>query len=582
MMCAAPSPIEIPRQSYGYRLDRAPLTVLILGGYGVFGGRLAHLLSDEARLRLIVAGRSLEAARGFCATVHGQALLAPHRFDRRGDVEAQLLEAKPDLVVDASGPFQSYGEDPYRVVRAAISLGIDYLDLADGSQFVKGVGDFDEVARARGVFVLSGVSTCPVLTAAAVRRLSQGMTRLDRIIGGIAPSPRAGVGLNVIRAVAGYAGQRVSLTRDGATATAYAVTETRRYTIAPPGRLPLERRLFSLVDVPDLQVLPELWPELRSIWMGMGPAPAFLHRSLISLAWLVRLRLLTGLAPLAPLMHRAINLLRGGEHRGGMFVAVEGLGPGGERLERSWHLLAEGDDGPFIPSMAAEAIIRSCLEGRRPVTGARAAVRELELADYEALFARRTIFTGFRDDSVAESDQPLYRRLLGESFALLPAPLRAMHAIGSRLTAEGLASVQRGSGLFARMIGAVFGFPHAGRDIPLSVRFESRGGTELWRRNLAGRIFSSLRSAGRGRADRLLRERFGPFAFDLALVIDKGRLDLVTRGWSFLGIPLPRVLAPRGEAYEFAEDGKFHFHVEIGLPVAGLIVRYRGWLVPQA
>ena len=63
-------------------------------------------------------------------------------FDRDGDVLGQLRKAAPDLVVDASGPFQVYG-DPYRVVRAAIAAGIDYLDLADGSDFVKGIAQLD-------------------------------------------------------------------------------------------------------------------------------------------------------------------------------------------------------------------------------------------------------------------------------------------------------------------------------------------------------------------------------------------------------------------------------------------------------
>ena len=33
---------------------------------------------------------------------------------------------------------------------------------------------------------------------------------------------------------------------------------------------------------------------------------------------------------------------------------------------------------------------------------------------------------------------------------------------------------------------------------------------------------------------------------------------------------------------ESAEDGRFNFHVEISHPLTGLIVRYRGWLVPKA
>jgi hypothetical protein len=47
------------------------------------------------------------------------------------------------------------------------------------------------------------------------------------------------------------------------------------------------------------------------------------------------------------------------------------------------------------------------------------------------------------------------------------------------------------------------------------------------------------------------------------------------------GIPMPLALAPRGDSYEFAADRRFNFHVEIRHPLAGLIVAYRGWLVPR-
>lgn len=270
------------------------MKVLILGGYGTFGGRLAALLADEARLTLVIAGRSLGQAQAFCAALAARATLIPAAFDREGDVDAQLGTVAPDLVVDASGPFQAYG-DPYRVVRAAIARGIPYLDLADGSDFVKGVAQFDAAARERGVFVLSGVSSFPVLTAAVTRRLSRDMARVETISGGIAPSPYAGVGQNVIRAIAGYAGQPVKLVRAGAPATAHALTESRGHVIAPPGRMPLRDIRFWLVDVPDLQVLPELWPGLREIWMGAGPVPEILHRALNVCAWAVRLKLLPSL-----------------------------------------------------------------------------------------------------------------------------------------------------------------------------------------------------------------------------------------------------------------------------------------------
>jgi hypothetical protein len=559
------------------------LKVLILGGYGTFGGRLAQLLANEAGVTLLIAGRSRDKAVAFCASLPAGAESQPLAFDRDGDVETQIAPIAPDLIVDATGPFQSYGDDPYRVVKACLALGICYLDLADGAAFVQGVAQFDAAARVRNVFILAGASSFPALTAAVVRQLAHGMARVETIAAGIAPSPDpSAVGPNVVRAITEYAGKRTTLLRDGRRVSGYALTGGRRYTIAPPGRLPLASRRYSLVQAPDLDVLPALWPDLLSVWIGAGTVPAILHRALNGFAWMVRLRLLSSLSPFAGLFYRALQWLSRGEHRGGMYVAVEGTTPAGERLGRAWHLLAEGDDGPFIPAMAAAAFVRNCLAGRPPPSGARSAAADLELVDYAPLFDRRAIYAGVREWSVDGRRQPLYRRLLGAAWTALPAPLQVMHDLEDRIVAEGRATVERGNGLLARLIAELVGFPRTGRDVPARVEFERRGNQEIWRRTFAGRSFASVHSAGTGRSDHLIVEHFGPFAFGLAAVLADDRLQLVLRRWSCLSVPLPRWLAPRGDAYEFAADGRFHFHVELGHPLTGLIVRYRGWLVPAA
>jgi saccharopine dehydrogenase-like NADP-dependent oxidoreductase len=160
------------------------LRVLIVGGYGIFGGRIVELLKDEPRLELIVAGRSADRAKAFCARQHAAATLVPAAFDRNGDDLARhLATLRPDLLVDASGPFQAYGEDRYRVIEACIAARVPYLDLADGADFVEGVRSLDTAARTAGVFALSGVSSFPVLTAAATRRLAAGLARVDAIRG---------------------------------------------------------------------------------------------------------------------------------------------------------------------------------------------------------------------------------------------------------------------------------------------------------------------------------------------------------------------------------------------------------------
>ena len=558
-------------------MNEQPLRLLIIGGYGTFGGRLAELLCRERRIALVIAGRSKSAALTFCHAIPPGAAREALAVDRDGDVARQIEKVNPDIVVDASGPFQAYGEDPYRVVKAALATRTHYLDLADSPDFVRGIRQFDGAANAKGLVVLSGVSSFPVLSAAMVRDLAPDFRRIDSITGGIAPSPYAGVGYNVIRAIAGYAGKGIPVRRRGSGQSARALLETRKFTIAPPGEIPLFPRTFSLVDVPDLQLLADEWPEVWDVWMGAAPEPAILHWLLRRFAWLVRLGLVPSLAPLARIIHSTANRVRWGEHRGGMFVEVGGRDAEGAEISRSAHLLAEGHHGLYIPSMAVEAIVRNWLDGRPPRAGARPATAELELYDYRRVFANRPICTGIRI-GMGTGEQCLHKRILGTAWQSLPDVLRAVHSAGPKLTIRGAASITRGRGVLARILAWIMRFPAAGENVPVSVTFERHGDYDKWTRDFGGQEFSSIFAAGSSRFEHLLCERFGPLTFGMALVPDADRLNLVMRSWSFLGLPLPRSLMPSGNSYEYAKDNRFCFDVEIRLPLAGFVIRYRGYL----
>ena len=550
------------------------MRILILGGYGVFGGRLAELLADLPQVELLICGRDLARAAAFCARYRGQARVRPLALDR-ADIVAALRAERPGLVVDASGPFQHYGAEPYRVIAACIDAGVDYLDFADAADFVFGVSRFDAPAKAAGVFVLSGVSSFPVLTAAVLREMAKTMAIVS-VDGGIAPSPYAGIGLNVMRAVLGYAGAPVTLRRHGRPSHGVGLAESRRFTIAVPGRLPLRNIRFSLVDVPDLQVIPPEHPTMTDIWMGAGPVPESLHRLLNLLATARAALRLPSLVPFSRLFYAVLNRIRFGEHRGGMFVRARGL-CAGRTVERSWHLLAEGDDGPYIPSMAIEAVIRRLLAGERPAVGAGSGVRALELSDYDMLCRGRRIYTGFRTNEPAAA---LYPGILGSAFDRLPAPLRALHGNAAGRQWAGSAAVRRGRNPVAVLIATLIGFPKTASSVPVSVTFAPHGDTERWTRRFGGRSFSSVQSTGRGRDAFLLVERFGVASFALALVVEGDRLTLVPRRWSLLGMPMPRFMLPSGASVECERNGRFCFDVEISAPVIGLIVAYRGTLEP--
>ncbi|HMB72275.1 MAG TPA: DUF4166 domain-containing protein, partial [Gammaproteobacteria bacterium] len=321
----------------------------------------------------------------------------------------------------------------------------------------------------------------------------------------------------------------------------------------------------------------DLWPEVRDVWLGAGPVPAILHRLLRALAKAVARGWIPSLVPLTPLMFHAVNRLRWGEDRGGMFVEVKGRNARGKRETHSWHLLAEGSDGPWIPSMAIAAIVRKRLAGLVPLPGARAAAAELELGDYQPFFDARRIHWGERGQGEAE-DRWLYQRLLGDAYSSLPAALKTVHGTSAESTLHGKAAITRGKGLAARLAARVIGLPRAADDLSATVTFERTPIQEQWTRDFGGQTFRSRLFEGQGRFERLLCERFGPFVFAMAPVVDGHRLRLVMRGWSVLGLPLPRALAPRGDIVESEEGGRFHFHVEITLPFIGLVVRYAGFL----
>lgn len=156
-----------------------------------------------------------------------------------------------------------------------------------------------------------------------------------------------------------------------------------------------------------------------------------------------------------------------------------------------------------------------------------------------------------------------------------------MHDVDGEGRAEGLAEIDRGHGVMARLIAAIAGFPRAGQGVRVQVLFKADAKGELWQRTFAGKRFASYQFAGIEPRESIVFERFGLITIALHLVLQNQRLDVIPVRWSVLGIPLPKALMPVGETYEWVDgQNRFNFHVEISHPWFGLVVRYRGFLVP--
>lgn len=545
--------------------------VLVIGGTGVFGSRLCIALAREPGIDLIVGGRNLDAAKRFCRQHGGRA----ERFDRDGDdPEARLRALRPFAVIDAAGPFQSYGADPYRLARAAVAVGAHYLDLSDDAGFTAGIGALDDAARAAGVSVLSGVSSVPALSSAVVEHLRQGIDDLHLIDIAILPGNRAPRGLSVMRAILGQAGQGLRLWRGGRW------TEGRGW--GWPIRIALSAgeapRPASLIGAPDLALFPGRF-HARSVVFRAGLELGFLHYGLWLLALPVRAGLVGSLAPRAGALRRIAGWFESfGTDRGGMRVRLAGVQADGRAVERQWTLRAGAGDGPEVPALPARIMVGKLIAGEARA-GARPCLAEFTPDDFGAELARSPL--DIATEVIAAPFPLLFERAVGASFADLPAPVRELHAVIDLRRWQGRAEVTRGTGFLSRIIGWIMGFPPALADCAVSVEMERQGPGEVWRRSFAGcRFRSHLTRAGDDGAG--VTERFGPLAFRIGLRVRDGRLEYPVISGRFLGLPLPRFLMPVSETAESVDAaGRATFDVAVSHPFAGPVVRYRGWLLPD-
>jgi short subunit dehydrogenase-like uncharacterized protein len=353
------------------------LTVLVLGGYGFFGGRIATALTRDPRVRALIGGRDGRRAAAMALELglparHGVTLDAADP-----ELGARLAELGVKVVVHTAGPFQ--GQD-YAVARAAIAAGSHYVDLADGRAFVAGIATLDASARGRGVSVISGASSVPALSSAVVERHRARFADLRAIRIGIASGARA-PGLATVRGIFGYLGKPFTRLENGAWVTTHGWLDLARHDFPAP----LGRRLMGSCDVPDLEVFPQRYAGVRTVTFHAGFASAIGHLAVYAIAAAVRAGLLTSGAPFAAPLNRLARVLEPLiSHRGGMFVTLEGTGVDGAPLTLTWSLIAARNHGPQIPCGAAIALVRKLAAGQGLPHGAQPCVGLLSVEEYLA------------------------------------------------------------------------------------------------------------------------------------------------------------------------------------------------------
>lgn len=350
-------------------------SVLIIGGYGNFGGYIARALAADPNISLLIGGRSQEKADAFADGLNAANPADGCRIDISHDITARLSEIQPDVIIHTTGPFQT---QDHRVARAAIATGAHYLDLADARRFVTAISELDEDARKAGVAVIAGASSVPCLTAAFIDRYKSQFARLESAVYGIAAAQATNRGLGTAAAILSYVGKPFTILKDGARKRVFGWQGLHGV------RYPeLGFRLFGYCDIPDLELFPARYPELRELEFVAGHEVKLLHIDTWLLSWAVRLRLVRSLAPHAERLLKLSFLFDPlGSDKSGFHMFLKGIGQDGRSKTIRVFMVARQVHGPNIPCIPAINLARRIAAGEAIAPGARPC---LDLIDLDEL-----------------------------------------------------------------------------------------------------------------------------------------------------------------------------------------------------
>ena len=333
--------------------------VLVIGGYGNFGSFISRSLASQDNIRLIIAGRSLTKAQPLASDLNAESV----QLDIHCNLDSKLNEIKPDIVIHTSGPFQSQS---YEVAEACIRYRAHYIDLADGREFVSGIDTLSEKAKQANVLIVSGASSVPCLTAALVDYYIEQFKSLETLEYGITTAQKTTRGLTTTAAILSYTGKSFKTLISGRTEDIYGWQSLQKQKFRNLGN-----RLLGNCNIPDLDLFPKRYPQLKTIRFYAGLELPFIHLTLWGLSWLVRFSLVKSLEPTAPILLKLSFLFDWlGSANSGFYMDLSGENNEGNDKSIRFELVARSGDGPFIPCMPAILLAKKLVSDEISTRGA--------------------------------------------------------------------------------------------------------------------------------------------------------------------------------------------------------------------
>jgi saccharopine dehydrogenase-like NADP-dependent oxidoreductase len=191
--------------------------ILVVGGYGVVGRRIAALLAPQFPGRIVIAGRDLARADALAGAVGNGARATRIEINDRLSIEGALGGVGTVMVCVAQAVTL--------LLDAALERGLAYTDLAPRHAFQRDAKKLADDARRTGARILLGAGLSPGVSNVMAARLLERLGRIDRIETSILLSLGDEYGPDSMRHVLDSVGQAFSVMEGGRTRSAVPFSE---------------------------------------------------------------------------------------------------------------------------------------------------------------------------------------------------------------------------------------------------------------------------------------------------------------------------------------------------------------------
>jgi hypothetical protein len=349
--------------------------ILILGGYGNFGKRIAIALAKK-NIPLILAGRDANKAEAVALEIkqhYPNSQIETAIFDIHSAFSNRLTELQPSIVIHTAGPFQNSN---YTIAETCIEHKIHYIDLADGRDYVTGITALNEAALAHDALIVSGASTVPGLSSAVLQHYKNHFSEIDSLIYGITPGQKTPRGVATTKAVLSYLGKPLKSAASD-TKQRYGWQDLYRQDYPELGK-----RWMANCDVPDIDIFPAKYG-IRHTQFSAGMETSILHLGIWLVSYLVRAGLPLSLTQHAAALLRFSNIFDClGTKSGGMHMLIKGKDLQKKPLEIKWFIIAHQGDGLEIPCVPAIILATKLFHNTLQTRGAMPCIEMITLEEF--------------------------------------------------------------------------------------------------------------------------------------------------------------------------------------------------------